>query len=91
MSVSIGMFRIEKHGPPAGPAWRALVRIAWEAPLWALPFAAFFGMVYGGRPRAFTAAYPIALTFAGIVLLCLWALRSYGLPSGGVHSRHPPC
>jgi sensor histidine kinase YesM len=50
----------------------------WGPPLWALPFAAFFGVLFGGRWADFQLAYGIALVFSfiirGAVLFALWVL-----------------
>lgn len=56
--------------------WRAL----WQAPLWAAPFALFFGTLGNGSLKGFAGAYGIALTFSTIILTCNWALRSVAMP-----------
>jgi hypothetical protein len=32
---------------------RALLDAVWQAPLWAIPFALFFGTMFGGRPQSY--------------------------------------
>ena len=39
----------DRHGRSLG---RALLDTLWQAPLWAIPFALFFGTMFGGRCRA---------------------------------------
>jgi serine phosphatase RsbU (regulator of sigma subunit) len=59
---------------------RSFYRALWQAPLWAAPFALFFGTLGNGSPKGFAGAYEIALTFATIILTCNWALRSVAMP-----------
>ncbi len=59
---------------------RGLITIAWQAPCWAIPFAIFFGTLRGGTLGAVVGVYRIALTFAAVILLGVWAVRNYGLP-----------
>jgi hypothetical protein len=61
--------------------WRALLRLAWQQPLWALPFAIFFGTIFGGSGLAsYWMAYRMSLVFACSVNLCLWVAEYFVAP-----------
>lgn len=55
----------------------------WIAPLWAIPFAVFFGVIFGGTKQAFVLSYKASLVFSfviGYANLLLSALGSRWRP-----------
>ena len=72
--------------PPRQPRTplQALLRLLWQQALWAIPFAIFFGTIYGSNGlRSYVRAYWISLVFAYTVGIALWALESFVLPRFG--------
>jgi hypothetical protein len=63
--------------PTAG---NALVRVLWQIPLYSIPFAAFFGTIFGASRRAYAESYLLALVFTGIIMLALWLVRAVVVP-----------
>jgi signal transduction histidine kinase len=59
--------------------WSAL----WQQPLWAIPFAVFFGLMYGGRWESFVTAYRFSLVYAFVIRLSLEAMEAFVLPRFG--------
>jgi len=57
--------------------WRQLVRILWMQPLWAIPFALFFGTIFGSGPRDYWRAYQVSLVFAYTIGLSVWAVDRF--------------
>ena len=51
------------------------IRTTWMQPLWAIPFAFFFSMLFGTFPQSFPRAYLISLVFAYCIGYTLWAVR----------------
>ncbi len=49
-----------------------LLKLLWRSPLYAVPFALFFGTLYGAGARVYRDAYLMALFFAYVIGLCLW-------------------
>jgi serine phosphatase RsbU (regulator of sigma subunit) len=60
--------------------WRALLRLLWRQPLYAIPFALFFGTVNGARREIYAGAYVVSLYFAFGISLSMWVLESFILP-----------
>ena len=60
-------------------ARRALVDVIWRQPLWAIPFAIFFGTQFGVTLHAYATAYRMSLAFAYLIGLALWAARYVAL------------
>jgi two-component sensor histidine kinase len=60
-------------------ALRGLVALAWRQPLWAIPFAIFFGTQFGATPHAYWLCYEMSLTFAYLVGIAVWAARHIAL------------
>jgi serine phosphatase RsbU (regulator of sigma subunit) len=58
----------------------ALLHVLWQVPLYSLPFGIFFGTIFGATLAHYRAAYVIALVFTGIIMLSLWAVRSFVVP-----------
>lgn len=59
---------------------RDLLRLLWQQPLVAIPFALFFGALFVWESRGMVIVYEMALIFAYAIALCLWALRHFILP-----------
>jgi Stage II sporulation protein E (SpoIIE) len=51
------------------------IRTLWMQPLWAIPFALFFTMLFGTFPQSLVQAYLISLVFAYCIGYALWAVR----------------
>lgn len=67
--------------PVCGPSLgRRLWNTLWQQPLWAIPFALFFGLIYGGRWEHFVAAYGYSLVYAYTIRLSLEAMEAFLLP-----------
>jgi hypothetical protein len=56
---------------------RTLLDVLWRQPLYAIPFAIFFGLLYGQGPRSFVLAYQMSLVFAYAIGLALWVAESF--------------
>lgn len=69
--------------PPArekpGPI-RSLFTVLWRTPLFAVPFAIFFGTLYGSGRAAYLDAYLLSLVFSFVIGLCIWAAEHFFLP-----------
>jgi serine phosphatase RsbU (regulator of sigma subunit) len=57
-----------------------LVQVLWIQPLWAVPFAIFFGTLLGGGWRRYVGAYWASLVFSYAVGLALWAAEHFVMP-----------
>jgi signal transduction histidine kinase len=68
---------MDRHGRTIG---RALLDTIWQVPLWAIPFALFFGTMFGGRPESYLWAYGVSLIFALTIRLALILLTHLVLP-----------
>lgn len=60
--------------------WRGLLHLLWRAPLFALPFAAFFGTLAGARWPVYVQAYEFSLVFSYCISFSYWALDHLVLP-----------
>jgi two-component sensor histidine kinase len=65
---------------PTPIPWRSLVPLVWQQALWAIPFALFFGTLYGASIGAYGSAYRISVVFSYSIGLALWATRHLVLP-----------
>jgi sigma-B regulation protein RsbU (phosphoserine phosphatase) len=65
---------------PTVSAGAALLRLLWQIPLFSVPFAVFFGTIFGATPRAYGESYLLALVFTGIIMLALWLVRTLVVP-----------
>ncbi|MEO6463190.1 MAG: histidine kinase, partial [Candidatus Eisenbacteria bacterium] len=68
--------------------WKTL----WQQPLYAVPFALFFGLIYGGTWSSFLMAYRFSLIFAYTVRITLELMEVFVLPrlrTGGPAGRVP--
>ncbi len=65
---------------------RTFLRLLWTQPLWAIPFALFFGTLWAGsKPGGYLLAYEVSLVFAYAIGAALWLTERY------VRTRlHPP-
>src|SRR5262249_19195505 len=72
----------DSAAPSANPrlGLRRLVRIVLRSFLWALPFALFFGTLWGHSLKEYIQSYEISLIFAFVVSLCIWATESWVVP-----------
>jgi signal transduction histidine kinase len=52
----------------------------WQQPLWAIPFAIFFGTLYGGTLRAYRGAYLVSLVFSYFAGVALWIATHLVVP-----------
>ena len=68
--------------PPPRPRspWRPLLRLLWQQPLLAVPFAIFFGTMNGASLSVYRGAYILSLYFAYSIALALWTLEYWILP-----------
>ncbi|HET9326729.1 MAG TPA: PP2C family protein-serine/threonine phosphatase [Candidatus Eisenbacteria bacterium] len=66
-----------KPTPPT--AGRDFVRLLWQQPLVAIPFAIFFSVLFGGFPRAIWGSFQISLVFSGVIGVVIWAVRWFVL------------
>ena len=54
-----------------------LLRILWQQPLWAIPFALFFGTVFGEGPGSYWRAYKISLVFAFTIGIAIHGVEHF--------------
>jgi sigma-B regulation protein RsbU (phosphoserine phosphatase) len=66
-----------KHTVSAGAA---LLRVLWQVPLFAIPFAIFFGTIFGASARAYFESYLLAFVFTGTIMLAIWLMRTLVVP-----------
>ena len=61
---------------------QGLVRLSWAQPLWAVPFALFFGLINerGRGPEIYLLAYKVAVVMAYTIGLALWGVEHYVMP-----------
>src|SRR5262245_43600341 len=72
--------RPKKIAPPRTPLQK-LIRLVLLQPVYALPFALFFGTVYGnGRWASYLVVYKMAVIFAYAVSLSMWTMETFFLP-----------
>jgi signal transduction histidine kinase len=50
---------------------RSLFQTVWQQPLWAIPFALFFGLLNGSSWRGYVVSYEVSLVFAFVIRLTL--------------------
>jgi len=65
---------------PRAQWWRSFLRMLWRQPLWAIPFALFFGTLYGGNVRAYWGAYLVSLVFSYFAGVAIWTGRYLVVP-----------
>ncbi len=63
------------------PLLRRFWNTLWQQPLWAIPFALFFGLLYGGSPRSFLISFKISLVYAYCIRVSLELLEAFVLPA----------
>jgi stage II sporulation SpoE-like protein len=59
---------------------RSFLRILWRAPLFAVPFALFFGTLYGAKREVYRDAYLLSLHFSFVISLFIWGAEYSLLP-----------
>jgi signal transduction histidine kinase len=59
------------------PALRGWLRLLWQQPLWAIPFALFFGTIYGPSLGTYWQAYRISLAMAYAIGHALWVTTQF--------------
>jgi two-component sensor histidine kinase len=59
---------------------RDLLDMLWQQPLWAIPFAIFFGAMYAITWAGLARTYAMALIFAFSIRLCLIVVRHFIVP-----------
>ena len=67
----------------------ALFRTIWQTPIWALPFAIFFGTMFGGSWPTYKGAYVVSLIFAATIRLCMLGLE-FGILRAVRRGRQSP-
>ncbi len=65
--------------PVPTPA-RKLLDVLWQAPLWAVPFAFFFGTLYGSRWPDYLLTYKMSLILAYCISLAIWGVKRVMIP-----------
>jgi two-component system LytT family sensor kinase len=53
---------------------RRLLDMLWQQPLWAVPFAVFFGTLYGATPQSYVLSYKLSLVFSYSIGVALWGV-----------------
>ena len=71
---------------------QSLLRALWQQPLWAIPFALFFGVLNDVRAAGWLKMYGVALVFAFAIRLCMIAAEVTVLPRlrSGPDALHNP-
>jgi sensor histidine kinase YesM len=65
---------------PTSELIAGLVPLLWQQPLWAVPFAVFFGTVYGATPGSYWISYQVSLIFAFAVRFAIWIVWGFVEP-----------
>ena len=65
---------------PSKSPWSDLRRIVISVPLWGIPFALFFGTLFGASRGDYIGAYVASLGFALSINLCIWAVTWFVRP-----------
>ncbi len=66
--------------PRRRPPLVALLRTLLLQPLWAVPFAFFFGTLFGGTWPQYVQAYQASLVFSYTIGITLWAVKHFAEP-----------
>jgi serine phosphatase RsbU (regulator of sigma subunit) len=66
--------------PKNATRWTALLHVLWQIPLYSLPFGIFFGTIFGATFGHYVGSYLLALVFTSIIMVSLWAVRSFVVP-----------
>jgi hypothetical protein len=69
-----------------------LLKTLWQQPLYAVPFALFFGVLNGASGATFLLAYKLSLVFAYTIRIALELLEAFALPlfrRGGPFGKVP--
>jgi two-component sensor histidine kinase len=54
-----------------------MIGVLWKPPLWAIPFALFFGTITGGNLKTFILCYKMSLVFAICIYIAIGAARLF--------------
>lgn len=65
---------------PTVSARRRFLDLLWQQALWAVPFALFFGILFGARRESFVIAFRLSLVFSYAIGTAMWATRFFILP-----------
>jgi signal transduction histidine kinase len=60
-----------------GNLLRSWLRVLWRQPLWAIPFALFFGTLYGSAFLSYWKAYQVSVVFAYSIGHALWITAQF--------------
>jgi signal transduction histidine kinase len=71
------------HDPKPNPSRRSakLLGTVLLAPLWAVPFALFFGLLFGATAQYFLLSYKISFVFTLTIRIALWATGRWLVPA----------
>lgn len=58
-----------------------LIKLLWRQPLFAIPFAFFFSLLFGRGRGSFLIAYEISLVFAYLIAFAIWATEFFVYPA----------
>jgi signal transduction histidine kinase len=67
---------------------RSLVRLLWRQALWAIPFALFFGTIYGADLGSYLQALQVSLVFSYSIGFCVWLAGAFVMPRLGQARHH---
>lgn len=67
---------------------RALLDLVWQQPIWAIPFALFFGTIYGPSLAGYLRTYQVSLVFAYVIGVAMVAYGEGVLAR--LNARRPP-
>lgn len=66
--------------PDSRSLGRGLLDVAWKTPLWAIPFALFFGTLFGAAWDDYVESYAIALVFSYLISTSVFLVGRYAVP-----------
>jgi len=65
---------------PPESSLRSLLHLLWRQPLWAVPFALFFGTLFGATAPSYVSAYRLSLVFTYTIGLAGWVTCFFVIP-----------
>lgn len=65
------------------PPFCSLASLAWEVPIYAVPFALFFGLLFGSGPASLLGSYAVSVTFTACIGFSYWAAKRLMRPREG--------
>jgi LytS/YehU family sensor histidine kinase len=60
---------------------QGFLRLLIMQPLWAIPFALFFGTIFGGVREAYVQSFYVSLVFSFCIGTTIWAVHHFGQPA----------